>query len=73
MPPSPDAPGIASLIADYEPSLAAELRAARSKLHALFPRGYELVSDNYNGLVFAITPSERTPDCCSPSSHIPVG
>ena len=28
-------------------------------LRALFPRGYELVFDNYNALVFGISPTER--------------
>ncbi len=54
---------VASLLAEYEPTLAAELRRARKKLRALFPRGYELVYDNYNALVFAISTSERTSDC----------
>ncbi|MES2150135.1 MAG: DUF1801 domain-containing protein [Pseudomonadota bacterium] len=40
----------------YRPELARQLREARSELRALFPRGFELVYDNYNALVFAISP-----------------
>jgi hypothetical protein len=46
----------------YEPAIEAQLREARRRLCALFPRGFELVFDNYNALVFGISPSERTPD-----------
>lgn len=46
----------------YEASIEAQLREARGKLCALFPHGFELVFDNYNALVFGISPSERTPD-----------
>jgi hypothetical protein len=38
------------------------LKQARRKLRALFPRGYELVFDNYNALVFAISPTENAAD-----------
>jgi len=31
-------------------------------MHALFPRGHELVYDNYNALVFGFSPTERTSD-----------
>ena len=63
MPRSAEAAAIASRIAAFDPAVAAELRAARRKLRARFPRGYELVYDNYNALVCAISPSERTTDC----------
>ncbi|HEX4961674.1 MAG TPA: DUF1801 domain-containing protein [Thermoanaerobaculia bacterium] len=51
---------IAAFLAKYTPEIAASLQACRTKLHALFPRGYELVYDNYNALVFGFAPSERT-------------
>jgi hypothetical protein len=50
---------IAKLIAKYTPERAREIRAARKKMHALVPRGYEMVYDNYNALVFGYSPSER--------------
>ncbi|MEJ6001110.1 DUF1801 domain-containing protein [Paucibacter soli] len=53
---------IAGFLARYTPSIEAQLRDARARLRAMFPRGFELVYDNYNALVFAISPSERTPD-----------
>jgi hypothetical protein len=56
--PSPE-PRIERFIARYAPPIAAQLRAARRVLRARFPRGRELVYDNYNALVFAYGPSER--------------
>lgn len=52
----------ATFIAGYEPKLATELRAARKKMRAHFPRGFELVYDNYNALVFAFGPSLKSSD-----------
>ncbi len=46
----------------YTPAVEAQLRDARSRLRALFPRGFELVFDNYNALVFGFSPSERSLD-----------
>ncbi len=40
--------------------MAASIAACRNKLRALFPRGYELIYDNYNALVFGFAPSEKT-------------
>ena len=37
-----------------------QLREARSALRGIFPRGFELVFDNYNALVFAISPTGKT-------------
>ena len=53
---------IASFIARYSPEIAAQLRESRARLRALFPRGYELVFDNYNALVFGFSPTEKTRD-----------
>ena len=53
---------IAALLAKYEPAIGSQLREARARLCARFPRGFELVYDNYNALVFAISPTERSPD-----------
>lgn len=53
---------IATFLAKYAPSVALELREARAKLCQQFPRGFELVYDNYNALVFGISPTERTAD-----------
>ena len=51
---------IAVFLGKYTPEIEAQLRDARARLRAKFPRGHELVYDNYNALVFAISPSERT-------------
>lgn len=53
---------IADFLAKYTPEIAAQLREARTRLRAMFPRGFELVYDNYNALVFGISPTERTSD-----------
>ena len=53
---------LATLLAKYSPAVEAQLREARTRLRACFPRGFELVYDNYNALVFAMSPTERTQD-----------
>jgi hypothetical protein len=53
---------IAAFLAKYSPAVGTQLSEARNGLRALFPRGFELVYDNYNALVFAISPTDRTPD-----------
>ena len=50
---------IASLLAKYAAAIEAEFADARAQLRAFFPRGFELVFDNYNALVFAVSPTER--------------
>ena len=52
-------PQIASFLARYSPAIEAQLKGARRRLRAFFPHGYELVFDNYNALVFGISPTER--------------
>ena len=51
--------GIAKAIAKYTPKMRREIEAARKKMRARIPRGYEMVYDNYNALVFAYCSSER--------------
>lgn len=51
---------IAAFLGKYTPAVEAQLREVRSRLRAMFPRGYELVFDNYNALVFGISPDERS-------------
>lgn len=53
---------ISSFLAKYAPTIEAQLREARTRLRAMFPRGFELVFDNYNALVFGISPTDRSPD-----------
>lgn len=55
-------PRIESFVAKYTPEIAAQLRDARQRLRAHFPRGVEMVFDNYNALVFGIGPGQRTRD-----------
>ena len=53
---------IDTFIARYTPALATQIRGARGKLRKKFPRGYELVYDNYNALVFAFGPTQKLSD-----------
>jgi hypothetical protein len=50
---------IASFLAKYDPKIAADARASRTKLRKMVPGGIEFVYDNYNALVFGFGPSER--------------
>ncbi len=50
---------IEAFVAKYSPEVAAQLREARARLRSFFPRGFELVFDNYNALVFGISTTER--------------
>jgi len=53
---------IEMFVAKYTPEIAAATRLSRAKMHAIFPRGHELVYDNYNALVFGYSPTERASD-----------
>lgn len=53
---------ITEFLAKYTPEIAAQLQAVREHLTRHFPRGFELVYDNYNALVFAFSSSERASD-----------
>jgi hypothetical protein len=46
-------------IAQYTPKIAAQLRRTRADLRKLIPKGYELVYDSHNALVFAFGPTAR--------------
>ena len=58
---SPEA-AIEGFLAKYDPAIASQLRACRRTIRALVPRGFEMVYDNYNGLVFGFSPTERPSD-----------
>src|SRR3982750_4730295 len=64
---------IGRLVAKYSPTVAAQLREARNKLRAHFPHGFELVFDNYNALVFAISPTEKTSEAFISVAGYPRG
>ena len=51
---------IDAFLAKYSSEVSLQLRGARTHLQAMFPRGHELVYDNYNALVFAFSPTERS-------------
>jgi len=53
---------IAGFLEKYTPEIRSQLRDARERLRGYFPHGFELVFDNYNALVFAISPTERPKD-----------
>jgi hypothetical protein len=52
-------PQIDALVAQYKPEIATQLRSARADLRKLIPKGYELVYDSHNALVFAFGPTAR--------------
>ena len=64
---------ISIFLRKYTPAVEAQLREARTRLRGMFPRGFELVYDNYNALVFGISPTERTSDAFIPWSAIRNG
>jgi hypothetical protein len=51
---------IETFVDKFTPAIAAQLRDARRRLRAHFPRGVEMVFDNYSALVFGIGPTDRT-------------
>lgn len=51
---------IDGFLGKYTPEIARQLRAARVHLQGYLPRGYELVFDNYNALVFGYSPNEKS-------------
>jgi hypothetical protein len=53
---------ISGFLGKYTPAIQAQLAAARGHLRAHFPRGFELVFDNYNALVFGFSPTELAHD-----------
>jgi uncharacterized protein YdhG (YjbR/CyaY superfamily) len=53
---------IRGFLAKYDPAIARQLRACRRAIRGRIPRGFEMVYDNYNALVFGFSPSERTSD-----------
>jgi hypothetical protein len=50
---------VRDFIERYTPEVAAATRACRAKLQALFPRGCELVYDNYNALAIGYAPGDK--------------
>jgi hypothetical protein len=56
------AEAIEAFLARYTPEIAAQLQQARNHLATQFPRGFELVYDNYNALVFVFAASPSSTD-----------
>lgn len=50
---------IDAFVARYTPEIASQLRRARTDLRRLIPKGYELVYDSHNALIFGFGPTER--------------
>jgi hypothetical protein len=55
-------PEVAAFLAKYTPAIAAQTQAVREHLLRVFPRGFELVYDNYNALAFGFGPTQRASD-----------
>jgi hypothetical protein len=50
---------IRGFLARYAPAIAADVQFARRALKRLVPRGFELVYDNYNAVVFGLSSTPR--------------
>ena len=57
-----EASQLAGFIGNYTPEIARSFRAARRKMHALIPRGFELAYENYNALAVGYGAGERASD-----------
>ena len=57
-PAAPPEAEIAGFLAKYTPELRAQFKQTRARLRQHFPRGYELVYDNYNALAIGYSPAE---------------
>jgi hypothetical protein len=53
---------LAAFLAKYAPEIAADARAALAALRRAMPGAYQLVYDNYRGVVIGFSPSERPSD-----------
>lgn len=53
---------VAEFIARYTPAVAKQFRTARTHVRKRFPRGYELVYDNYNALGIGFSATSRGSD-----------
>jgi hypothetical protein len=53
---------LAKFIGRYSPEIARAFEAARRKMRAHVPRGYELVYDNYNALGIGYGPGQKSSD-----------
>ena len=51
---------IDGFLAKYTPEIARQLRDARQHLRGYLPRGYEMVFDNYNALVFGYGATDKS-------------
>jgi hypothetical protein len=49
---------LAGFLGKYTEEVQAQFRLARTRLRKLFPRGFELVYDNYNALAVGYSPAE---------------
>ncbi len=50
---------IAGFLGEYTADLRQQFKDARFRMRKLVPRGYELVYDNYNALVFGYAPNDH--------------
>lgn len=50
---------ISGFIGCYTPEIAKAIIACRKQMRSIVPKGFEMVYDNYAGLVFGYSPSEK--------------
>ncbi len=51
---------LAGFLDKFDPAIAADAKAALSKLRKRLPGAYQLVYDNYNALAIAFSPTDRS-------------
>jgi hypothetical protein len=56
---SNDPAQIAKFISKYSPTVARQIRSTRSYVSTYFPRGYELIYDDFNALKFGFAATRR--------------
>ena len=59
---SDEAKQVRSFIEKYSPDMVTRIHACRLRMCELFPRGFELVYDNYNALAIGVSPTVRASD-----------
>jgi hypothetical protein len=64
---------IDSFVARYSPEIASQVRRARADLRGLIPKGYELVYDSHNALIFAFGPTARASEVVISIAGYPNG
>ena len=64
---------VSAFVAKFTPEVASQFKRARSEVSALFPRGFELVYDNYNAFGCGYSTTTKSSGVVISSSPTPSG